>query len=131
MTSTAEASYRPSLGDAKPSRFQVLALDGGGVKALFTAHVLARLEDDLGLSIRDRFDLIAGTSAGGIIALALGAGRRPVDIVQQYQRIATIAFPAIRRRFPCNIARLWRPGYPAEPLRTALHNVRAATAASA
>lgn len=47
-------------------RFQILALDGGGAKALFTAHVLARLEQDLGVSINDSFDLIAGTSAGGM-----------------------------------------------------------------
>ena len=40
-------------------RFQILALDGGGAKALFTAHVLARLEEDLGVSITDSFDLIA------------------------------------------------------------------------
>ena len=51
--------------------FQILALDGGGAKALFTAHVLARLEQDLGVSISGSFDLIAGTSAGGIVALAL------------------------------------------------------------
>jgi Patatin-like phospholipase len=56
--------YRPALADDPPSRFQILALDGGGVKALFTAHVLARLEEDLGVSIRHSFDLIAGTSAG-------------------------------------------------------------------
>jgi predicted acylesterase/phospholipase RssA len=30
-------------------RFQVLALDGGGAKALFSAHILARLEADLGI----------------------------------------------------------------------------------
>jgi hypothetical protein len=55
-------------------RFQILALDGGGAKALFTAHVLARLEQDLDVRITDSFDLIAGTSAGGIVALGLGAG---------------------------------------------------------
>ena len=58
-------------------RFQVLALDGGGAKALFSAHVLARLEADLQVRIADSFDLVTGTSAGGIIALALGAGLRP------------------------------------------------------
>lgn len=36
--------------------FQILALDAGGAKALFTAHVLARLEDDLDLKIADSFD---------------------------------------------------------------------------
>ena len=38
-----------AVGPTTPSfdRFQILALDGGGAKALFTAHVLARLEQDL------------------------------------------------------------------------------------
>lgn len=46
-------------------RLQISALDGGGAKELFTAYVLADLEDELGISIADRFDLVAGTSAGG------------------------------------------------------------------
>jgi patatin-like phospholipase/acyl hydrolase len=100
-----------------------LTLDGGGVKALFTAHVLARLEDDLGVRVRDSFDLIAGTSAGGIIALALGAGLRPADIVQHYQRLAATVFPATRRRWWRLPARLRRPTYAQQPLRAALHDV--------
>lgn len=115
--------YRPTLADNPPSRFQILALDGGGVKALFTAHVLARLEDDLGVCIRDSFDLIAGTSAGGIIALALGAGLRPADIVQHYQQLAATVFPANRRRWWRLPARLRRPTYPQQPLGDALHQV--------
>jgi patatin-like phospholipase/acyl hydrolase len=115
--------YRPTLADDPRSRFQILALDGGGVKALFTAHVLARLEDDLGVCIRDSFDLIAGTSAGGIIALALGAGLRPADIVQHYQQLAATVFPANRRRWWRLPARLRRPTYPQQPLRDTLHQV--------
>jgi patatin-like phospholipase/acyl hydrolase len=115
--------YRPTLADDPPSRFQILALDGGGVKALFTAHVLARLEDDLGVCIRDSFDLIAGTSAGGIIALALGAGLRPADIVQHYQHLAATVFPANRRRWWRLPPRLRHPIYPQQPLRDALHQV--------
>jgi hypothetical protein len=43
-----------------PGPLRILALDGGGAKALFTTHVLARLQEDLGLSLADSFDLIAG-----------------------------------------------------------------------
>jgi patatin-like phospholipase/acyl hydrolase len=117
------AMYRPTLADDPPSRFQVLALDGGGVKALFTAHVLARLEDDLSVSIRDSFDLIAGTSAGGIIALALGAGLRPAEIVQHYQRLTARVFPMSRRRWWRLPARLRRPTYIQQSLREALRDV--------
>ena len=84
---------------AAAERFQILALDGGGAKALFSAHVLARLEADLGIRIADAFDLITGTSAGGIIALALGAGLRPAEIVAQYECLVATVFPRGRRRW--------------------------------
>jgi len=66
------------------NRFQILALDGGGIKGLFSAAVLAFLEEDLNVNIIDHFDLIAGTSTGGIIALGLGAGMKPREIVEFY-----------------------------------------------
>lgn len=65
-------------------RFQILSLDGGGIKGLFTAAVLAALEDDLNIDITNHFDLIAGTSTGGIIALGLGLGLRPSELVDFY-----------------------------------------------
>src|ERR1700722_15331694 len=52
-------------------RFQVLSLAGGGYRGLYTAQVIADLEEQLGAPIATRFDLIAGTSVGGILALAL------------------------------------------------------------
>lgn len=65
-------------------RFQILALDGGGIKGLFSAAVLAHIEDDLQIDITDYFDLIVGSSTGGIIALGLGMGLRPKQIVDFY-----------------------------------------------
>lgn len=103
-----------------PGRFQVLALDGGGVKALFTAHLLARLEEDLNLRIRDSFDLITGTSAGGIIALGLGAGVPPAEIAERYEQLASTVFPVRRRRWWRWPARLYAATYRQEPLRQAL-----------
>ena len=49
----------------------ILALSGGGFKGLYTAKILERLEEELKAPIAQKFDLIAGTSIGGIIALAL------------------------------------------------------------
>ncbi len=49
----------------------VLALSGGGFKGLYTAKVLERLEEELKVPVAQKFDLIAGTSIDGIIALAL------------------------------------------------------------
>ena len=108
---------------APAERFQILALDGGGAKALFSAHVLARLEADLQVRIVDAFDLITGTSAGGIIALALGAGLRPAEIAAQYEHLVATVFPRARRRWWRLPGRLVRPGYDASVLRTALTDV--------
>lgn len=105
------------------TRFQVLALDGGGAKALFTAHVLARLEADLGVRVTDAFDLITGTSAGGIIALGLGAGLSPAEIVEKYTDLTESIFPRSRQRCWRLIPRATRPAYDGEVLRDSLVGV--------
>lgn len=51
--------------------FHILALSGGGFKGLFTAVILEKLEEAFGCPIAKKFDLLAGTSIGGVIALAL------------------------------------------------------------
>lgn len=51
--------------------YHVLALSGGGYRGLYTATVLAELEKALGRPIASHFDLICGTSVGGILALGL------------------------------------------------------------
>lgn len=109
--------------NSAPKSFQILALDGGGVKAIYSAHLLARLEADLGLRLTDHFDLVAGTSAGGIIALALGAGIPPAEIVDHYQSLASTVFPPSRRRWYRWPARLHRATYKQEPLRAALEEI--------
>lgn len=53
--------------------FRILSLDGGGIRGAATAQVLYELEQDLGASLYDSFDLIAGTSTGALIAIYLAA----------------------------------------------------------
>lgn len=65
--------------------FRILSIDGGGIRGVFPAAVLAELESHFlhGASIANHFDIIAGTSTGGIIALALAHGmtaRQALDI---------------------------------------------------
>jgi patatin-like phospholipase/acyl hydrolase len=74
-------------------RFRILSLDGGGIKGAFTASVVAALEEDAGKSMADYFDLITGTSTGGIIALGLGLGLPAKDIVAFYQQHGPTIFP--------------------------------------
>ena len=52
---------------------RVLAIDGGGIRGLIPALVLAELERRAGRRTFELFDLIAGTSTGGILACALCA----------------------------------------------------------
>lgn len=51
--------------------FQILSLSGGGYLGLYTICILADLEARIGAPLASRFDLIAGTSVGGIIAIGL------------------------------------------------------------
>jgi uncharacterized protein len=50
---------------------KVLAIDGGGIRGLIPALVLAEIESRTGRRMADMVDMIAGTSTGGIIACAL------------------------------------------------------------
>lgn len=76
-----------------PSRtFKVLAVDGGGIKGLFAATILAEFERVNG-SIADHFDLLCGTSTGGLIALALAAGKSADEIVEFYLTWGPKIFP--------------------------------------
>lgn len=51
--------------------FRVLCIDGGGVRGIFLAQILALMEKELDIKIYDTFDLIVGTSTGSIIAGAI------------------------------------------------------------
>jgi patatin-like phospholipase/acyl hydrolase len=51
--------------------FNILSLDGGGIRGVFAATYLAYVEEHLDECAGEYFDLIVGTSTGGIIALAL------------------------------------------------------------
>ncbi len=99
------------------NRFQILSLDGGGIKGLFSAAVLACLEDDLELCIADHFDLIVGTSTGGIIALAMGLGMRPRDIVKFYVNKGPNIFSPKRLSW---LRHYFRSKYSADALENAL-----------
>jgi len=50
---------------------KVLSIDGGGIRGIIPAMVLAEIERRTGKRIVEMFDLVAGTSTGGILALGL------------------------------------------------------------
>lgn len=121
VPSPTSADGRSSEPSSAPARFQILALDGGGLRGMFSAAVLARLEDDLDIRITDHFDLIAGTSTGGIIALGLGLGLSPRAILEFYTKHGPRIFRD-RSRLR-GVRQLAKAKYPAEPLRLALEEV--------
>jgi uncharacterized protein len=66
--------------------FKILSLDGGGIRGVFPAAFLAKLEEHIGAPIGSYFDLIAGTSTGGIIAIGLGLGLSAKNILKFYEK---------------------------------------------
>lgn len=73
--------------------FKILAIDGGGIKGLYSARILQILEDTYNCHISDYFDLICGTSTGGILALALSQKIKASEICKLYEEKGKIIFP--------------------------------------
>jgi uncharacterized protein len=79
---------------AADARVKVLSIDGGGIRGIIPAVMLAEIERQTGRPACELFDLIAGTSTGGIIALGVtvpdpGGSGRPrwsaQDLVGMYE----------------------------------------------
>ncbi|KAF9887744.1 hypothetical protein FE257_009697 [Aspergillus nanangensis] len=109
---------------------RVLSLDGGGVRGLVELITLQRLEKliALGLPLGQLFDLIMGTSAGGIIALGLGVQDRTVeDCIDCFSVMINHGFKRkslTKSRGIGWLARLFRGSiYHTEALERALHHV--------
>jgi patatin-like phospholipase/acyl hydrolase len=100
--------------------FRILALDGGGIKGLFSAAVLAKLEEKCNATITDHFDLITGTSTGGIIAIGLGLGLRPLEIVEFYVKQGPCIFGNLCR-WRWLLQWIWRK-FPQDRLMNALRD---------
>ncbi len=76
------------------SRFRILSIDGGGIKGVFPASFLAEVETSFGLtSVAQYFDLVAGTSVGGILALGLGLGMTARDMTEFLVTLGPGVFP--------------------------------------
>jgi len=109
---------------------RILAIDGGGIKGLIPASLLAQVEEVTDEKIVDHFDLIVGTSTGGIIALGLGLGVPAPEIRDFYREHGPGIFGAARRgrrAFFDDILRraasIFSPKYTAKRLRAALESV--------
>ena len=71
---------------------RILTIDGGGIKGVFPASFLATVEDTIEDNIANYFDLIVGTSTGGIIAMGLGLGLSAKEILKFYEESGPYIF---------------------------------------
>lgn len=89
--------------------FRVLALDGGGIRGLYTATLLDLLseyfapksEEQGSDKLGKKFNLIAGTSTGGILAMGLAAGIPLRTIISLYIKAGEAIFPQ-KNHLPSN-----------------------------
>ncbi|MEL6457860.1 MAG: patatin-like phospholipase family protein [Cyanobacteria bacterium J06621_15] len=73
--------------------FRILSLDGGGVRGIVAAKMLANIEKQINQPLNQYFDLIVGTSTGSIVAAAIATGRSCDDIVEFFQFQSSSIFP--------------------------------------
>lgn len=86
----------PKAAPPQPRRFQVLALNGGGYRGLYTARFLERIEEHYGCRTHSQFKLLTGTSIGALLASALALEIPARTIVEKMQKHG----PLIFRRWP-------------------------------
>lgn len=105
--------------------FRILSLDGGGIMGAFAASALATFERATGRRVVDHFDLITGTSTGGIIAIGLAMGATAEDICAFYRSEGPRIFPprAGLRKWYERLGDLFRPKYTAAALGAAIQSV--------
>lgn len=115
---------RQPLAWAPGRPFRILSLDGGGIKGIFPAAALAELERLYlgGAPIGDYFELIAGVSTGGILALGMGLGIPASELLELYLRRGGQIFPP-GARWRRAALRMLRPAYRRGPLDAVLWEV--------
>ena len=106
-----------------PRTFKILSIDGGGIKGLYSAKIIEHLEQQFNGPMSDYFDLVCGTSTGGLIALALSLKIPAVEICDFYKKYGKVIFP--QRNKLRNIIRqtLWKGKFSDKPLRKVLEEM--------
>lgn len=122
-------AYLSALADPPNHRFRILSIDGGGVRGLISAIVLRHMEERLRAQtgdpkarIVDCFQLVAGTSAGGLSSIALTAPKplSPAELVDFYTEASPRLFHRGLGRWLTTVGGLFGPKYSSAPVREAL-----------
>jgi len=83
---------RPTVETIKTYRsFNILSLDGGGVRGTVEAVLVDRIEEEFPKFARN-LDLITGVSTGAIQALAIAADKRPPVVRDMFEKCAKFIF---------------------------------------
>ena len=120
--------------DRNKTTVKILSIDGGGIRGLIPAVVLAEIEKELNtflpkkVCLADSFDIIAGTSTGGLIALGLALPdntnnnnntqerkKSLSDIVELYYKKGATIFPP-ESKWLRHITGLHKPKFDVTPL---------------
>lgn len=106
--------------------FQALALTGGGFRGLFAAQALQCMEEHIGHSIGQHFDISCGTSIGGIVALAVAFEVPMKKVVDVFTEFGADIFPLHtppegKCQIACDLFKHRnKPRYSSTPLREAI-----------
>ena len=102
---------------------RILAIDGGGIRGIIAARILVEIERLAGESLAEKFDLIAGTSTGGIIACGLGVGMPAKALLDLYVKRGGDIFSRNLWQEIGTLDGLAGPKYDATPLESILKDV--------
>ena len=101
------------------SNYFILSLDGGGIRGVITSILLERLEQAQP-GLLDQVHLFAGTSTGGLLALALASGMTPRQTLQLYEEFGPVVFSDTIWDDIRDLGSLIGADYSIEPLKEAL-----------
>lgn len=90
--------------------YRILSLDGGGIRGIISAVILAEVERILNQPLNQYFDLIAGTSTGSILASAIATGRQSQEIIRLYRGKGARIFPYQGRFSPRRLGLVFQYG---------------------
>lgn len=95
----------------------ILSIDGGGMKGYIPCSVLMEIERRAKRPCYEIFDIVAGTSIGGILASVISTGQSATEVIKFFTEDGPKIFGRVQ---PFGWGGVLRPRYAAEPLESAL-----------
>ncbi|MES2554615.1 MAG: patatin-like phospholipase family protein [Bacteroidota bacterium] len=86
-----KTAARKALGIDQEDKL-ILSLDGGGIRGILTLQLLKKVEEIAGIPCYQLFDMVAGTSTGGIIAGLIASSKTASEIEELYIKLVTEVF---------------------------------------